>query len=153
MLEATRDTETEVLLSTDTTQTFSHESSQVADQQFFNEMRHADGTAREEFIKIQQWLEDKSLGQIEQLNSTAKQHFIDEGITFTVYGNEGGTERIIPFDFIPRIIEKKQWEILDTGCKQRVKALNAFLHDVYHQQHILNSVSTKIIKNKSYFLL
>ncbi|KAF7275494.1 hypothetical protein GWI33_011663, partial [Rhynchophorus ferrugineus] len=100
-------------------------------------MRHQDGTVREEFMMIQKWLSDKSLEEIEQLNDLAKQHFIDEGITFTVYGDDAGTERTIPFDIVPRIIEKKQWDIISAGCKQRVKALNAFLNDVYHEQAIL----------------
>ncbi|GAA5014756.1 circularly permuted type 2 ATP-grasp protein [Acinetobacter puyangensis] len=108
-----------------------------SESKFFNEMRHADGSIRDEFIKIQQWLSEKSLEEIEQLNAQAKQHFIYEGITFTVYSDAAGTERTIPFDIVPRIIEKKQWDIVSDGCKQRVKALNSFLHDIYHQQAIL----------------
>lgn len=104
---------------------------------FFNEMCHTDGTIREEFIKVQQWLSERSLTEIEQLNATAKQHFIYEGITFTVYNDKEGTERTIPFDIVPRIIERKQWDIVSAGCKQRVKALNAFLYDIYHEQSIL----------------
>lgn len=106
--------------------------------QFFNEMRDNDGSIREEFAKIQQWLGGKSLQEIEELNARAKQHFIHEGITFTVYSDDAGTERTIPFDIVPRIIEKKQWNVISEGCKQRVKALNAFLYDIYHGQHILN---------------
>lgn len=120
---------------------------------FFNEMCHANGTAREEFLKIQQHLSSKSLKEIENLNQTAKKHFIDEGITFTVYGYDTSEEQIIPFDFIPRIIEKKQWEILDAGCKQRVAALNAFLHDVYHEQSILNEgiiPKSQVLQHEAY---
>ena len=105
---------------------------------FFNELCHKDGSPREEFIKIQQWLSGKSLQEIESLNQTARNHFIDQGITFTVYSDKSGAEQIIPFDIVPRIIEKKQWDILAEGCKQRVKALNAFLYDIYHKQNILN---------------
>ena len=105
---------------------------------FFNELCHQDGSPREEFIQIQQWLSNKSLQEIELLNQTARSHFIDQGITFTVYSDKSGAEQIIPFDIVPRIIEKKQWDILAEGCKQRVKALNAFLYDIYHKQNILN---------------
>jgi uncharacterized circularly permuted ATP-grasp superfamily protein len=104
---------------------------------FFNEMRHQDGAIREEFVQIEKWLSEKSLTEIEQLNQAAKEHFIYEGITFTVYGDAEGTERTIPFDIVPRILEKKQWDIVSEGSKQRVKALNAFLDDVYHGQQIL----------------
>ena len=126
------------ILGNELTQTLSNPILEVEESQFFNEMSHADGAPREEFLKIQQNLSGKSLKEIENLNLTAKQHFIDEGITFNVYGTNTGEEQIIPFDFIPRIIEKKQWDILEIGCKQRVRALNAFLHDVYHEQAILN---------------
>jgi uncharacterized circularly permuted ATP-grasp superfamily protein len=61
------------------------------------------------------------------------------GITFNVYGEEGGTERLIPFDSVPRIIPAHEWRMLDAGIRQRVKALNAFLYDIYHHQHILNA--------------
>ncbi|TXJ10628.1 MAG: circularly permuted type 2 ATP-grasp protein [Acinetobacter sp.] len=104
---------------------------------FFNEMRDRHGAIREEFIQAHQWLSSKSLAEIEQLNHQAKQHFIYEGITFTVYNDIAGTERTIPFDIVPRMIEKKQWDVVSAGCKQRVKALNAFLHDIYHGQCIL----------------
>ena len=126
------------LLSTEQTQSLPKNNFSACQSKFFNEMCHADGSVREEFTKIEECLSDKSLTEIEELSDTAKQHFIDEGITFTVYGKDSSAEQIIPFDFIPRIIEKKQWDILDKGCKQRVKALNAFLHDVYHEQAILN---------------
>ncbi|KAA8735011.1 circularly permuted type 2 ATP-grasp protein [Acinetobacter qingfengensis] len=106
-------------------------------QNFFNEMRHKDGTIREEFVQVEKWLSEKSLAEIEQLNNAAKEHFIYEGITFTVYNDTEGTERTIPFDIVPRILEKKQWDIVSDGSKQRVKALNAFLHDIYHSQQIL----------------
>lgn len=105
--------------------------------QFFNEMRHSDGSIRDEFAQIQQWLANKSLAEIESLNQQAKQHFVYQGITFTVYNDAQGRERTIPLDLVPRIIAKKQWDIVSEGCKQRVKALNAFLHDIYHGQEIL----------------
>lgn len=104
---------------------------------YFNETRHFDGSIRAEFIQIEQWLGQKTLSEIEQLNERAKSHFIYQGITFAIYGESVDCERTIPFDMVPRIIYKKQWDIISAGCKQRVKALNAFLYDIYHGQHIL----------------
>ena len=122
-------------------------------KKFFNEMRHSDGSVREEFAQIEKWLSGKSLAEIEQLNQAAKDHFIYEGITFTVYGDEQGTERTIPFDIVPRILEKKQWDVVSEGSKQRVKALNAFLDDVYHGQHILKDgviPSERVLLHEAY---
>jgi uncharacterized circularly permuted ATP-grasp superfamily protein len=61
------------------------------------------------------------------------------GITFNVYGDEAGTERLIPFDLIPRIIPAEEWQILDSGLRQRVNALNRFIHDIYHDQDIIRA--------------
>jgi uncharacterized circularly permuted ATP-grasp superfamily protein len=61
------------------------------------------------------------------------------GITFAVYGEEAGTERLIPFDIVPRIIPASEWRTLAAGLKQRVRALNAFIKDIYHGQEILQS--------------
>lgn len=104
---------------------------------FFNEMLDDVTSNGEASKKIEQWLSTHSLEELKQLNTHAKQHFLYEGITFTVYGDQEGTERTIPFDLIPRIIETKQWEKISTGCEQRVKALNLFLDDIYHHQNIL----------------
>ena len=60
-----------------------------------------------------------------------------QGITFTVYGREQGVERIIPFDPIPRLIAAAEWDRIERGLKQRVRALNLFIHDVYHERLIL----------------
>ena len=61
------------------------------------------------------------------------------GITFSVYGSEEGVERLIPFDVIPRILDAEEWKTVGTGVCQRVRAINAFLDDIYHEQHILKS--------------
>jgi uncharacterized circularly permuted ATP-grasp superfamily protein len=63
--------------------------------------------------------------------------FLRQGVTFNVYGDARGTERIFPFDVVPRIIPAKEWELLERGLVQRITALNLFLHDVYHQQRIV----------------
>ena len=61
------------------------------------------------------------------------------GITFAVYGETTGTERLIPFDIVPHVIPGKKWEVVARGLTQRITALNAFLHDVYHAQNILKA--------------
>ena len=105
---------------------------------FFNEMIDQNGQTRVHSEHLEGWLTDKTLCELEALNEAARQHFLYEGITFSVYSEDAGTERTIPFDVIPRIIEKKQWDIMAKGCEQRVKALNYFLADIYSQQNILN---------------
>src|SRR5258708_8808482 len=61
------------------------------------------------------------------------------GITFAVYGDDQGTERLIPFDIIPRIIPTAEWKLLEAALRQRVKALNRFIHDIYHGQSIVKA--------------
>lgn len=107
--------------------------------QFFNEMLLDTGDVRQNYHYFNQWLNQQSIEQLHYLNEQATAHFYKKGITFIVYSDEYGTERVIPFDIIPRIIEKKEWNIMEAGCKQRITALNAFLHDIYHQQDIIKA--------------
>jgi uncharacterized circularly permuted ATP-grasp superfamily protein len=74
--------------------------------------------------------------QIAQKNTEASELFMNQGITFTVYSDKEGIERIFPFDIIPRIITSKEWEQIEQGIKQRLKALNLFLKDIY-QEYLL----------------
>ena len=105
---------------------------------FFNEMTdHPDIQSLS--AHLQQWLASQSLQKLHDLNTQAKEHFLYHGITFAVYHDDQGTERTIPYDLIPRMIAKKEWAVLSAGCLQRVKALNAFLHDIYGAQDILNA--------------
>jgi uncharacterized circularly permuted ATP-grasp superfamily protein len=106
--------------------------------EFFNEMLDDKSFNGEASKKIEQWLSIRSLEDLKTLEAQAKQHFLYQGITFNVYGDQEGAERTIPYDLIPRVIEKKQWEKIAAGCAQRVKALNLFLDDIYHGQQILN---------------
>ena len=71
-------------------------------------------------------------------DETAKKLFMSQGITFTVYNSGEGIEKIFPFDIIPRIITRGEWSLIEAGVKQRLKALNIFLKDIYHRQFILN---------------
>ncbi|MFC0471138.1 circularly permuted type 2 ATP-grasp protein [Halalkalibacter kiskunsagensis] len=74
---------------------------------------------------------------VESRYQLAQQNFIRQGITFTVYNNSEGTERTMPFDPLPRIISKEEWNVVEKGLQQRVLALNAFLEDIYMDQEIL----------------
>ncbi|MEG0450111.1 MAG: circularly permuted type 2 ATP-grasp protein [Lysinibacillus sp.] len=92
----------------------------------------------------------------EELNEKhiqAQSSFLRQGITFTVYGAEGGTERTMPFDFVPIIIPDNAWKTIEAGMKQRVEALNCFLHDVYHEQRILTDgiIPLHLVKNNPYY--
>nr|WP_219932731.1 circularly permuted type 2 ATP-grasp protein [Microbulbifer sp. YPW1] len=86
-----------------------------------------------------QWLENTPDATLEQKRREADTLFRRFGITFNVYGEEEGTERLIPFDLIPRIIPASEWTHLELGLRQRVTALNRFLHDIYHDQEILRA--------------
>jgi uncharacterized circularly permuted ATP-grasp superfamily protein len=105
--------------------------------EFFNELLDDKTVCREASKKIESWLCERSLDELKALNHQAKEHFLYQGITFTVYGDSDGTDRIIPFDLIPRVIAKQQWNKIEQGCAQRVQALNLFLDDIYHNQLIL----------------
>jgi uncharacterized circularly permuted ATP-grasp superfamily protein len=82
-------------------------------------------------------LANMPVSEIAQKNRQASELFMNQGITFTVYSDNEGIERIFPFDIIPRIITSTEWEQIENGIKQRLKALNLFLKDIYHEQHIL----------------
>ena len=77
------------------------------------------------------------VSEMDQKNDLAKKLFMTQGITFTVYNDGEGIEKIFPFDVVPRIIQLSEWEFIQKGIKQRLKALNIFLKDVYHQQFII----------------
>ena len=105
--------------------------------QFFNELTDDQSLPAETARQLEAWLAQHSLTTLHSLNDSAKAHFLYQGITFNVYGESDGIERTIPFDLIPRIIARKQWNHISQGCTQRVKALNLFLDDIYHDRQIL----------------
>ncbi len=86
-----------------------------------------------------QWLSSQPGERIAARREEAELIFRRVGITFAVYGDTDGTERTIPFDIVPRIFPAAEWARLEQGLRQRVQALNMFLHDVYHEQHILKA--------------
>ena len=100
---------------------------------------HVDGErgVRAHYREFQAWLKSQSVDTIAARRAEADLIFHRVGITFAVHGDDQGTERLIPFDVIPRIIPAAEWKTLDAGLRQRVKALNLFLHDIYHEQRII----------------
>jgi len=107
---------------------------------FFNEMTVGDaGGVREHYRAFDAWLQRQPSERIERKRAEADLTFRRVGITFAVYGDGAGTERLIPFDTIPRIIPAHEWTALQAGLVQRVQALNMFVHDIYHEQNIVRA--------------
>ena len=105
----------------------------------FDEMNKPDGGLRQAYQELSLWLKETPPDTLEYRRKEAELLFRRIGITFAVYGDAEAQERLIPFDVIPRIISAKEWTILETGLKQRVKALNMFLSDIYHSRDILRA--------------
>ena len=104
---------------------------------YFDEMYDAGGQVRPHYREFARWLADTPDELLAQRRREADLLVHRAGITFTLYGDEQGTERLIPFDTIPRSIPASEWRIVERGCIQRVKALNMFLADLYHEQRFI----------------
>ncbi|MDR3764119.1 MAG: circularly permuted type 2 ATP-grasp protein [Acidobacteriota bacterium] len=104
---------------------------------FYDEMFEGPGKPRPHYVKLFQRLAEMAPEQFEERRKVAELSFLLQGITFTVYSDGAGTERLFPFDLIPRIIPYHEWEKVERGLAQRVKALNLFLKDIYGPQKIL----------------
>src|SRR5580700_9202040 len=104
---------------------------------FYDEMFSRPGEPRRPYAKVFQRLASISSEQFEERRKLADLSFLIQGITFTVYSDGRGTERLFPFDLIPRILPHTEWQHIDRGLSQRVVALNLFLQDVYGKQSIL----------------
>jgi uncharacterized circularly permuted ATP-grasp superfamily protein len=105
----------------------------------FDEMLAPDGSVRDAYTAYRQWLSEQDAGWMRRKGAEAESFFRRTGITFNVYGDGDGEERLIPFDMVPRIISGGEWRKLSRGIEQRVSALNAFMHDLYHRQEIVRS--------------
>ena len=119
----------------------------------FNEMKGNEGTVREPYRRIEQWLKTLSPKDVDRAKKEAEAIFRRQGITFAVYGDDQASERLIPFDIIPRVFAALEWRKLSAGIEQRVRALNAFIHDLYHRQEILRAgrmPSELIIQNDAF---
>lgn len=109
----------------------------------FDEMNATESSVREHYQGYQRWLARQPADVMEARRAEAEMIFRRVGITFAVYGAKdedgAGTERLIPFDLIPRIIPAHEWASMEKGLVQRVTALNRFIHDVYHGQEIIKA--------------
>jgi uncharacterized circularly permuted ATP-grasp superfamily protein len=119
----------------------------------YDEMRGDDGEVRPHFRSLAGWLEATPAERVAEKRREADLLFHRVGITFAVYGDAEGAERLIPFDTIPRIIPQAEWSELARGLTQRVTALNRFLHDIYHRQEILKAgvvPAEQVLANDAY---
>ena len=120
----------------------------------FDEMLVAGGGVRTPYYSYEKWLAAQDKAQLTEKTSDAERVFRRTGITFAVYGDDQASERLIPFDIIPRIISGQEWRKLEQGIEQRVLAINAFLDDIYHRQEIIRAgrIPKELIYNNVAFL-
>jgi len=104
---------------------------------FFDEMFGRDGSVFGHYEKLQSAFSSLNREDFHTKRHSVDLAFLRQGVTFNVYGDSRGAERIFPFDLMPRIIPAKEWELLERGLIQRITALNLFLHDIYHEQKIV----------------
>ena len=119
----------------------------------YDEMYDASGNVRPSYQGFASWLDSTTPEFIARKREEADLAFHRVGITFAVYGEEAGKERLIPFDIVPRIIPALEWQRVEAGLRQRVKALNAFLNDIYHGQEILKAgriPAAQVLGNSQY---
>ena len=121
---------------------------------YFDEMLGDGEQPRDPYRNYETWLQNENFRELRQKSSEAESVFRRTGITFNVYGSEEATERLIPFDIVPRILSGREWARLSKGIEQRVRAINAFLHDIYHRQEIIRAgrVPAELIANNEAFL-
>lgn len=114
----------------------------------------AQGKIRDHYRVFFESLSQLSPAELVHKDELAKKLFMSQGITFTVYNDGEGIEKIFPFDIIPRIIAAEDWRHIEAGIKQRIKALNIFLKDIYHDQFIVkdNVISPSLIHSCANFL-
>ena len=120
---------------------------------FFDEMFESTGGVRTHYQTLLTRYTGMSSEEFQKKRDLADNAFLTQGVTFTVYNDQEGTERIFPFDLIPRIIPRSEWEHVERGLSQRITALNLFLHDIYHDQKIIcdGIVPAEIIHSAAHF--
>jgi len=120
---------------------------------FYDEMFSEDGTARPQCRTLVDRIHSLSDGDFKRRHKGAERALMRMGITFNVYGNEQATERIFPFDILPRIVAADEWAVIEKGLQQRIRALNLFIDDIYHEQKIVNDgiVPREIVESASGF--
>lgn len=120
----------------------------------FDEMLDGSGELRNSYKSVGHWFQNEDVARLRAMQREAEQVFRVAGITFNVYGKAEAEERLIPFDIIPRVISGHEWQRLARGIEQRIQAINAFLHDIYHRQEILRAgrIPPDMIARNSAFL-
>ena len=120
---------------------------------FFDEMFEAGGEPRAAARALVQLLETMTDGELLRRQQSAERALLHMGITFNVYGDSAGAERIFPFDLVPRIVAAAEWHLIERGLRQRIRALNLFIDDVYHDQKIVKDgiIPADIINSASSF--
>ncbi|RYF62988.1 MAG: circularly permuted type 2 ATP-grasp protein, partial [Cytophagaceae bacterium] len=121
---------------------------------FFDEMFGANGKVRHGYVPFRKRVEQLTRHDMTSRQQAADRALMSMGITFNVYSEGEGTERIMPIDIIPRIIEAAEWDQMEKGLIQRIKALNMFIHDIYNEQRVLNDgvVPRELIESSKCFL-
>jgi uncharacterized circularly permuted ATP-grasp superfamily protein len=119
----------------------------------YDEMFEAKGTPRPHYRQLCHRLQELTLKEFDLKRRQGDQAFLRQGITFTVYGDAQQTEKIFPFDLLPRIIPNSEWSVIEQGIRQRVLALNHFLLDIYNDQKILRDrvVPRELIESSIHF--
>src|ERR1700756_319894 len=122
-------------------------------ENFFDEMFGPAGDVRSHYRRLLDRYGVMSEAEFQKKRALADNAFLTQGVTFTVYNDQEGTERIFPFDLIPRIIPRAEWERVELGLIQRITALNLFLHDIYHDQKIVRDgiIPGEIIRSAAHF--
>ncbi|ODS82989.1 MAG: hypothetical protein ABS46_07510 [Cytophagaceae bacterium SCN 52-12] len=123
-------------------------------ENFFDEMFHHSGETREGYAYLKEAFQELTLEELSNRQIAAERAMLAMGITFNVYSEGEGTERTMPFDILPRVLPGNEWQRLEKGLKQRIEALNLFLHDVYNDQKILKDkvVPRELIESSKSFL-
>ncbi|MBD0305988.1 MAG: circularly permuted type 2 ATP-grasp protein [Nitrospiraceae bacterium] len=106
-------------------------------ENFFDELFESVGQPRASALLMMQKIQSLPDGELKRRQQAAEGALLAKGVTFSVYGNGEGVERIFPFDAVPRLVETSDWERIERGLQQRVMALNLFIDDVYHEQKIM----------------
>ncbi|MEO0389122.1 MAG: circularly permuted type 2 ATP-grasp protein, partial [Pseudomonadota bacterium] len=121
---------------------------------YFDEMWGREDKLRQPYSVFNDWFSEEDPSRLRAKQREAEEVFRLTGITFNVYGRDEAEERLIPFDIIPRIISGREWQRLSRGIEQRVRAINAFLHDVYHRQEIVKAgrIPAEMIQRNEAFL-
>ena len=119
----------------------------------YDEMYAENGTIRKNYRKFSKLLKKLSIEDLNNMSEFSRDFFMNQGVTFTVYDDDQGVEKIFPFDIIPRIIDYVEWKKIENGIKQRLKALNLFIKDIYHEQFFLKDKmipAELIVSNPNY---